>query len=209
MRGNGAVRGQGFLIKSSGNTVRGFIISGFEPSFTADKGAAGIIISAANNNTIEYSYIGTNRGGTDIGFQNKPNNHFWGGILLIDGASTNIVQNNVISGNHGPGVSLEQGNFGSSTKIQSGNIIRNNLIGLNAAGTTALANDGHGVSISNNSNNNVVGPSNTISANGRDSASPPVWCRDKWAVEFGRVYHREYCARKSDRDGFKWKQQYS
>ena len=178
LRGNGTVSGQGFLIKSSGNTIRGFVINGFNASFTADKGGAGIIVSAVNvtaadNNTIEHCYVGTNVAGTDIGFTNKSTNNFYGGILLMGGASDNVVQNNVISGNFGPGVSIEQGNFGTSEEIQNGNIIRNNLIGLNAAGTTSLANEGSGVFISNNSNNNVVGPDNTISANGRDSVFPP------------------------------------
>ncbi|MEM8533439.1 MAG: NEW3 domain-containing protein, partial [Chloroflexota bacterium] len=190
LRGNGSVAGQGFLIKSSGNTIRGFIINGFNAGFTADKGGAGIIVSAvsvtaASNNTIEHCYIGTNTDGTDIGYTNKSTNNFYGGVLLLGGASDNVVQNNVISGNFGPGVSMERGNFGSSVGIQRGNIIRNNLIGLNAAGTAALANDGHGVFISNDSNNNIVGPNNTISANGRDSASPPYGVEINGRVDSG------------------------
>ena len=178
LRGEGAIEGQGFLIKSSGNTIRGFIINGFNASLTADKGGAGIIISAVNvtaasNNTIEYCYVGTNVAGTDIGFDNKPTNNFYGGILLMGGASDNIVQNNVISGNFGPGVSIERGDFGTTEEIQSGNIIRDNLIGLDASGTNALANDFSGVFISDNSNANTIGPGNIISGNGRDSFSPP------------------------------------
>lgn len=178
LRGNGTVEGQGLLIKSSNNTIRGFIINGFNASLTRDKGGAGIVISAvavaaASNNTVEYSYIGTNVAGTDIGFENKPINNFYGGVLLLGGASDNIVQNNVISGNFGPGVSIERGDFGTSEKIQSGNIIRNNLIGLDATGANALANDFSGVSISDNSNANIIGPGNVISGNGRDSFVPP------------------------------------
>lgn len=177
VRGNGNTAGPGILIKSSGNTIRGLIINGFNFAPTQLKGAGIVItsydVSGANNNTIEHSYIGTNSAGSDFGFDSLPFNNFNGGVLLLEGASSNIVQNNVISGNYGPGVFIGQDGITLGSKIQSGNIIRNNIIGLNATGNAEIRNDSAGVSISNNSNNNIIGPNNTISANGRDSAFPP------------------------------------
>src|SRR5205085_8430221 len=61
---------------------------------------------------------------------------------------TTVAARNVISGNFGSGVVI---------KGVSGNAVRGNYIGLNAAGTTNVANHTDGVQILNGASNNTIG----------------------------------------------------
>ena len=169
IRGNGTVAGQGILISSSNNVVRGLIISGFIDSGLTDYRGAGIVVSgfglatAPLNNLIELCYLGTNTTGNAAGLAGTLNN-FNAGIILEYGASSTTVQNNVISGNNQWGIFLysDTGN----ARSQQNNVITNNKIGVNAAGNAAIPNGLHGVYISDNSNSNIIGPGNIISGNG-------------------------------------------
>jgi parallel beta-helix repeat protein len=176
IRGQGATAtsGSGILIHSSGNTVRGLILNGFiKESFgtSPDYGGAGVTISGsatggvAAGNVIEYNYIGTNAAGNAIGDAQSANNTM-AGVLIIMGASSNTIRNNVISGNLGPGVYLTRDRNLLDTFAKTGNVIRDNLIGLTADGSAALPN-AHGIWVGDNSQNTVIGPGNTISGNGQ------------------------------------------
>ncbi|HEU5101811.1 MAG TPA: right-handed parallel beta-helix repeat-containing protein, partial [Roseiflexaceae bacterium] len=180
IRGQGvtATRGAGIMIRSSGNIVRGLILNGFtREGFGAspDYGGAGVVISGsatggvAANNLVEYNYIGTNAAGNAIGQSPQTVNNEVAGVLIIAGASSNTIRNNVIAGNNGPGVYLTRDRNGSDAFSKTGNVIRDNLIGLTADGSAALPN-AHGVWVGNNSQNTVIGPGNTISGNGYGTA---------------------------------------
>ncbi|OAI50465.1 hypothetical protein AYO44_05560 [Planctomycetaceae bacterium SCGC AG-212-F19] len=85
-----------------------------------------------------------------------------GGVLVVNSAN-NLIDSNTISGNQFDGVRLVAGS--------NQNVLRNNLIGINAA-NKALGNGQDGVLISDSPNNLIGGPGkgdpNTISANGGD-----------------------------------------
>jgi parallel beta-helix repeat protein len=184
IRGQGltATRGAGIMIRSSGNTVRGLILNGFTKEalvLTApDWGGAGVVITGsatggvAANNVVEYNYIGTNAAGNALGQTPQNVNNEVAGVLMVSGASDNTIRNNVIAGNNGPGIYLTRDRFNTETFAKSGNIIRDNLIGLTADGSAALPNT-HGIWVGNNSQNTVIGPGNTISGNGDGHGSSP------------------------------------
>ncbi|MDQ2999401.1 MAG: right-handed parallel beta-helix repeat-containing protein, partial [Chloroflexota bacterium] len=151
LRGQGMIKGAGILIHSSGNTVRGLILNGFikeDFGTSPDYGGAGVTISGstngvAANNIVEYNYIGTNAAGSAIGNAQDSNN-IMAGVLIILGASTNTIRNNVISGNTGMGIYLTRDRNGTDTFAKTSNIIRDNLIGTTAGGGAALPNM-HGI----------------------------------------------------------------
>jgi len=112
-----------------------------------------------NNTIIAGNLIGTNAAGSgDLG------NGFDGVFINVDdvtvGGSTAQARN-VISGNHGSGVFL----FGPRRAHVFGN-----YIGLNAAGTAAVGNDGSGVQVMGGGNHSIgsstPGERNVISGNG-------------------------------------------
>ncbi len=109
----------------------------------------GIWITTANDNLVQGNEIGTDLDGTTA----VPNQN--NGIYILDSASTTIGgasagTGNLISGNAGPGITI----YGSSS---TANVVEGNLIGTNAAGTAAIANDGDGVDIENSASGNWVG----------------------------------------------------
>ena len=131
--------GNGLIISSSGNTVRGLVISGF--------GNNGILVnSGASGNLIANNYLGTNVLGT-AGLGNAD-----AGVRL--GGPSNTLTNNVISGNTDEGVFV----------IGAGNTLLNNLIGTNAAGTASVGNGLAGITVQVTSGTTIRG--NTISGNG-------------------------------------------
>jgi parallel beta-helix repeat protein len=81
------------------------------------------------------------------------------GILISGGASNNNIDNfNVMSGNRANGIVIS----GAGT---SGNTVRNNRIGLNFGGTTAVANGTDGVLINGGASGNTIGGPNAADAN--------------------------------------------
>ena len=120
------------------------------------------ILVQGNGNTITADYIGLRATGSAAGNAGS-------GIIIRNGSNNTIgsVSNsgrNVISANGWRGVWID----GASA---SGNVVEGNRIGTNAAGTTALANGGDGVSIVNAPNNTIGGATpgagNLISGNAR------------------------------------------
>ncbi|MCP4360737.1 MAG: right-handed parallel beta-helix repeat-containing protein, partial [Chloroflexi bacterium] len=103
-------------------------------------------------NTIEDNLIGVDANGQyEIG-------NSWGGIFLGNGSwddmapSQTQILSNVVSGNYGNGIKIED-----STAVS--NTIQNNIIGADATGTIPIPNDGDGVSLRNGANNTLVGGS--------------------------------------------------
>jgi hypothetical protein len=110
-------------------------------------GNDGIEISSATStgNLVQGNYIGTNAAGTaalpnvqnGVNINGAPSNTI-GGLTATPGTGAG----NVISGNTQAGI-LIQSTAGNS------NVIQGNIVGLVAAGTTALANGGPGIGLSN------------------------------------------------------------
>ena len=123
----------GLFISAGGTTVRGLAINGFTNS------GVGIFVQGNGGNVIQGNYIGTNLAGTAA----KPNQS---GIIvqapntIIGGATA--AERNVISGNTGNGVFVGPAQSGGVvTSNGQGSVMRGNYIGLNAAGTAAIANN--------------------------------------------------------------------
>ena len=117
----------------------------------------GVFLSGALSSFVGGNYIGTDASGTAA----VPNRR--DGVRLWDGFADGSVQTNVISGNLGDGVNIED--VGTSR-----NSLYVNLIGVAADGLSALGNGGDGVSFDFSAQENLVGGDasvrNTIAFNG-------------------------------------------
>ena len=150
-----AAGNNGLAITAGASTVRGFIIN----RFVASTGHAAIALSGAGGNTLQGNYLGTDAAG------NVSSPNYQG--IRIDACNANLIggttaaQRNLISGNQWRGVYLVNG--------ASGNLIRGNHIGSNAAGTAALANQVIGIYFNQSGSNTVggvgAGEGNVISGN--------------------------------------------
>ncbi|HVS35748.1 MAG TPA: PKD domain-containing protein, partial [Gemmataceae bacterium] len=160
---------------SSANSVLDDLISG--------NGEAGVYIqgAASSGNVVAGDLIGTDYTGDVAVIPNvvAPNTTTAGDGVVIDGAPDNTIggttagEQNVISGNSGDGVLIQDY---YATGQATGNIVEGDYIGVNAAGTTALANGGAGVSIQSGAYANTIGGSaagagDVISGNVGDNVS--------------------------------------
>lgn len=129
-----------FGIFSPNNRISGLIIQGFK---------YGILIYTeyAKNNIISENIIGP----FEVGNQNLANEN---GILIGGNSRSNVIENNVISGNKQNGIMI----FSSNN-----NKLVNNKIGTDISGIKSNPNL-VGISIS-KSENNEIGPKNIISGN--------------------------------------------
>ncbi len=116
------------------------------------------LTGSSTGNQIQGNYIGLGANGTtDLGnrwfgiYSSAANNTIGGSV---SGAG-NVISGTGTSGGGAVGISL--------TSTASGTTIQGNIIGLNATGTSAVANDGHGLNIA--SNNNTVGGSTALQRN--------------------------------------------
>jgi CSLREA domain-containing protein len=125
-----------------GVTLRGLVVNHFQ---------YGIWVASANV-TIEGCYVGTDPAGSSA----KPNGA--DGILVANGATGAIIQDNLLSGNNLGGIRM----FGDAT---TGNTVRDNRVGTNAAGTGAVPNGGDGIQLHAGAHGNVV-EQNLVSGNG-------------------------------------------
>jgi len=154
-----------FISDASANTIGGTATS--SANVISANGQAGVHIlnlgAGASANLVQGNYIGTDAGG---GLDRGNAQHG----VWIDGAPNNVIggtttaARNVISGNNGTGVTIQGGGA-------SGNLVRGNRIGTDAAGTAALGNTSGGTRISGNASSNSVGGAaagagNTIANNG-------------------------------------------
>lgn len=117
--------------------------------------------AGALRNAIVGDFVGTNAAGT---YATTFWNHANGGILIDNGAAYNLIgrptaaDRNVISGNSASGVY-------HTKEGTSNNLVRNNLIGLNPAGTARIPNILEGVDYNNAASNNTVGGTGTMERN--------------------------------------------
>jgi titin len=137
---------------SQGNIVGGFTANA--RNLISGNVSQGVVISgASSNNRIAGNFIGTNA----VGAAAIPNGG--GGVDIFGAATGNIIggtehgAGNLISGNTGRGVTIS----GVGT---ASNAVAANIIGMNAAGTAALANIGAGVAVFNSSTGNKIGVPN-------------------------------------------------
>ena len=118
------------------------------------------VVATASGNLVQGNFIGTNAAGSAALGNAQGGVQFLGALDDTLGGSTAAARN-VISGNMNNGVFLDS----SSSSIT----IAGNLIGTDVTGTTALANDGTGVSIIDSSGNTIGGTTsgaqNVISGN--------------------------------------------
>ncbi len=123
-----------------GNTQIGGAMSA-ERNIISGNGGAGVVLAAAGN-FVQGNYIGTNAAGTQ-GLGNVTR-----GVQVT--AGNNQISGNVISANGLLGIEI---NGSSATQ----NIVQDNYIGTNAAGTGNLGNAGIGVWLVSASNNLIGG----------------------------------------------------
>jgi len=116
---------------------------------------SGINMDAIATASIAGNYIGITNATTGLGNGVNGMNILNGSSNVVIGGTT-VAHRNIISGNANTGVNIDI--------LSHGTIIKANYIGTDAAGTTKIANLGHGIYI-NNSNNCVIGNSNAIERN--------------------------------------------
>ena len=148
----------GINIKTAGNVVGGTTAA--DRNVVSGNNSEGVYLksSGSTNNLIQGNYVGTNAAG-DTPLPNGSH-----GVIIFQDASSNTIggptaaHGNVVSGNGGSdsGIYVE----GSAT---SGNVIRFNRVGTNAAGTAAIPNNLHGIWIDNAPDTDVL--DNLISGN--------------------------------------------
>ncbi len=131
------------------NTADGITVSGapsnaFLGNVISGNGTNGVFLSGAGavGNIVAGNFIGTDAAG-----KLALGNHNAG--VTITGSGNVVGNSNVISGNLHDGIFLIGG--------AGGNLVQGNLIGLSAAGTSALANGGNGIEISGASSNTIGG----------------------------------------------------
>jgi CSLREA domain-containing protein len=107
------------------------------------------------NNTVTGNNIGTSLDGNSAPAYTANKNT---GVYIEDAATGNIVQNNIIAHNAKGGVTIINGPNG----IPSGNVVRNNRIGMTKNGTIA-GNGNQGVQV--DGMLSVIGPGNIITGN--------------------------------------------
>ncbi len=146
----------GIIIQSgaSGNTVggtvagQGNVVSGNGYGVQLDGSTIGG--GSTSNNIVQGNIIGLNPAGTAIlGNRNS-------GVFVEDNSTGNLIggtasgARNIISGNASYGVQIDGA-------LATGNTAQNNYCGLNAAGTSALANGADGVALLNGAHGNTIG----------------------------------------------------
>jgi hypothetical protein len=144
---NAGIGVSGFELSGGNETLRALIINRFN--------ANGILLDTNGQDTISQCYIGTNAAGT------AALSNFGNGIL-INAIADYTVSGNVISGNGGDGILMQEAGG-------THNFITSNLIGTNAAGTAGIGNNLDGVSVDNSTG--IELDQNTISANGGNGLS--------------------------------------
>ncbi|MFW5451642.1 MAG: DUF4347 domain-containing protein, partial [Methylophagaceae bacterium] len=154
----------GVEVDSAGNTIGGTtdlernVISGNNVGIRLQN-------STSINNVIQGNYIGTDASGS-AAIANTNALYFVGGASSNTIGGTAAGAGNVISGNSGDGFVIRGG-------ATSDNIIKGNIIGLDANGTGSLGNGGDGIHIMLGASDNIIGGStsaerNIISANSDD-----------------------------------------
>jgi hypothetical protein len=152
---------RGVLINngSYGNTIGGTTAAARNVVSGNTWQGVGIVGAGSDNNVIQGNFLGTNAAGTSA----VPN--VLSGVILFGGPKNNVIggttagSGNVVSGNSSTAAIFVR-DVGAD-----GTIIQGNLIGLNATGTSPIANTGSGVYVFNGPANTIIGPGNVIAGN--------------------------------------------
>ncbi len=129
---------EGNSIVGNGQPGGGNLISG--------NSGQGIYLLVNSGNKVQGNLIGTDATGT----RKLPNGDSG---VFIRGSHNNLIggsndaERNVISGNGGPGVRVENYSTGFGTVVPNGNRIEGNLIGTDRGATLLLGNGGNGINI--------------------------------------------------------------
>jgi hypothetical protein len=147
-------RGSDRTVVGAGPPKGGASSGGAMGVYQASGGDSANLISGNNGDGVRIleswnNHIGANHIGTDLSGTLALPNH-GPGVHMLQGASSNTVLGNVIAGNEGDGVQLEQDNT-------DWNRVIGNHIGVDASGTAALANWGNGVTIEQGASGNSIG----------------------------------------------------
>jgi len=154
----------GGSVAGAGNVISGNVGPGMTVSQTN-----------TNGNMIQGNFFGTNAAGTAAignGFADPAHGYLYAGVEMFGGAQSTTIggavagAGNVISGNAAQGVYI-------SDAGTNGTVVQGNIIGLNATGTSAIANGSTGVILYGGTTSNTVGGTmagarNYISGNGGD-----------------------------------------
>jgi hypothetical protein len=158
VQGTGAGGPEGFVVTSSGNTIRGLALFGLRL-------AVRIAGTGATQNAVVGNFIGTNAAAT---FQSGSLNSSTAGINIRSNAARNRVggsaaaDRNVISGNSGRGVLINVPSEVARGTVE--NVVEGNVIGLLPNGSGRRANLGHGVDLNAGASRNHI-VNNVISGN--------------------------------------------
>ena len=147
-----ALGGIGLFTSSAGQVIGG--TNTLARNVISGNVSAGIWISGAgvSNNVVENNFIGLNAAG------NAAIANSVVGIYVINGARSNAVLNNVLSGNASDGLRL-------SDAGTSANLVQGNFIGTDATGATPVPNGFLGLSIYTGATNNTVGGTSDTARN--------------------------------------------
>jgi len=147
-----AAGGIGMFYNSAGHVIGG--TNSLARNVISGNINAGIWISGAgvSNNTVAGNFIGLNAAGTAA----LPNTFV--GIYVINGASSNAILNNVISGNSSEGLRL-------SDAGTTANLVQGNFIGTDLTGTNALPNGFAGLTIFSGATSNLIGGASASARN--------------------------------------------
>jgi Calx-beta domain len=141
------IDGGGLAVTGGSSVLSGLVING---------AAGGVQLTTLGGNTLSGNFIGTNAVGTAAG----PHGVF----ALIDVLISSDSPNNIINGNVLSGTSTgSSSNYGILIN-SSGNQVRGNWVGTNAAGNAALAND-IGIFSFGGTGNNVIGGTSAAQRN--------------------------------------------
>lgn len=162
VRVDGCAGCDGFTINADDTAIYGLQVVRF--------GGHGIVITGSNN-VIENCQVGDFlSSGTPAGYGNDGDGiRIEGGGLFNRIGGTGTDARNIIGGNGGHGIVIDGGDPG-----QTNNRIKGNYIGVASDGMTDVGNGQHGIYITNQASNNVVGgsqtsdPGNVIAGNGGD-----------------------------------------
>jgi len=138
---------------ASGNRIGGLLPA--DRNVVSGNSGSGVVIINTKANELLGNYIGTNPAGTAA-----LGNNFG---LIIAAASSNIVRENLISGNHaGIWINLSTANR---------NTLMANHVGIDVSLSKPLGNTGAGVSIDNGASDNQINGDNIVAFNGGDGVS--------------------------------------
>ncbi|PID59320.1 MAG: hypothetical protein CSB44_13020 [Gammaproteobacteria bacterium] len=153
---------RGIIVNANdGTVIHGNVISGNGTS-ASGRGDGIMVLGSSNGTRITGNFIGTDHSGTAaIG-------NIRHGVVLYNGATNTIIgsnmtgERNVIAGNGGNGISIN--NEGVATSNHT--IIEGNFIGIDVTGRAALGNGHNGIGVGNGALNTSIRGGNAIAANG-------------------------------------------